>query len=90
MDKMAIIVRNVTKKFGNVTVLDNVSLQVKKGTICGIVGRNLLDVEDMTEKVFFILFIAVLIACGFGIRIISARTNREEYEMQINADKDET
>lgn len=40
MDKMAIIVRNVTKKFGNVTVLDNVSLQVKKGTICGIVGRN--------------------------------------------------
>ena len=51
---------------------------------------SLLDVEDMTEKVFFILFIAVLIACGFGIRIISARTNREEYEMQINADKDET
>lgn len=40
MDNMAIIVRNVTKKFGNVTVLDNVSLQVKKGTICGIVGRN--------------------------------------------------
>ena len=40
MDKMAIIVRNVTKKFGNVTVLDNVSLQVKKGTICGIIGRN--------------------------------------------------
>ena len=33
MDNMAIIVRNVTKKFGNVTVLDNVSLQVKKGTI---------------------------------------------------------
>ena len=30
MDNMAIIVRNVTKKFGNVTVLDNVSLQVKK------------------------------------------------------------
>lgn len=40
MDNMAIIVRNVTKKFGNVTVLDNVSLQVKKGTICGIIGRN--------------------------------------------------
>ena len=36
MDNMAIIVRNVTKKFGNVTVLDN----VKKGTICGIIGRN--------------------------------------------------
>lgn len=30
------------------------------------------------------------IACGFDIRIISARTNREEYEMQKNADKDET
>lgn len=30
MDNMAIIVRNVTKKFGNVTVLDNVSLQVKR------------------------------------------------------------
>ena len=44
----------------------------------------------MTEKVFFIPFIAVLIACGFGTRIIAARTNREEYEMQINADKDET
>ena len=40
MDNMAIIVRNVTKKFGNVTVLDNVSLQLKKGTICGIIGRN--------------------------------------------------
>ena len=46
MDKMAIIVRNVTKKFGNVTVLDNVSLQVKKGTICGIVGRKRLGIAQ--------------------------------------------
>ena len=58
--------------------------------ICGNSIISFLDVEDMTEKVFFIPFIAVLIACGFGTRIIAARTNREEYEMQINADKDET
>lgn len=40
MDDMAVIVENVVKRFGNETVLDKVSLRVKKGTICGIIGRN--------------------------------------------------
>lgn len=33
-------VRNVSKKFKDVTVLDEVSLCVKQGTICGLVGMN--------------------------------------------------
>lgn len=48
---------------------------------------SILDVDDMTEKVVFILIIAIFAVCAFGIRIIAARTNREEYEMQKNADR---
>lgn len=33
-------VENVTKKFGDVTALDNVSIQFRPGKIYGIVGRN--------------------------------------------------
>lgn len=40
MDDMAIIVENIVKRFGNDTVLDNVSLRIKKGQIYGIIGRN--------------------------------------------------
>lgn len=38
----------------------------------------------MTERIMFILIIAVLMVCLFAARIIAARTNREEYEMQKN------
>ena len=44
----------------------------------------------MTENIVFILIIAVIMLCLFATRIIAARTNREEYEMQKNADKYET
>lgn len=33
-------VENVSKSFGKEKVLDNVSFEVKEGTICGLVGRN--------------------------------------------------
>lgn len=33
-------VRGLSKKFGNKTVLNNVSFSVGKGSITGIVGRN--------------------------------------------------
>lgn len=33
-------VEHVSKLFGKEKVLENVSLEVKKGTICGLVGRN--------------------------------------------------
>ncbi|MCI5995575.1 MAG: ATP-binding cassette domain-containing protein [Blautia sp.] len=33
-------VENISKSFGKEKVLDDVSLGVKKGTICGIIGRN--------------------------------------------------
>lgn len=33
-------VENVSKSFGKEKVLDNVSFEVKRGTICGLVGRN--------------------------------------------------
>lgn len=33
-------VKNVTKKFKNVVVLNNINLKIKKGTICGLIGRN--------------------------------------------------
>ena len=45
---------------------------------------SLWDIDDMTERIMFILIIAVLMVCLFAARIIAARTNREEYEMQKN------
>lgn len=39
MEEM-IRVENLTKKFGNVTVLENIDLSFKQGKIYGIVGRN--------------------------------------------------
>ncbi len=36
----AIEINNVTKKFGDVTAVDNLSLKLPKGTICGFVGPN--------------------------------------------------
>ena len=35
-----IVVENVSKKFGRETVLKDVSLRIKDGSIVGIVGRN--------------------------------------------------
>ena len=41
MSKNKVIeVRNVSKKFKDITVLDEVSLCVESGTICGLVGMN--------------------------------------------------
>ncbi len=35
-----IAVNNITKKFGNITVLNNVSLNIESSQIIGIIGRN--------------------------------------------------
>ena len=40
MEGERIIVENVSKKFGKETVLNDVSLKIKNGSIVGIVGRN--------------------------------------------------
>lgn len=40
MAEERIIVENVSKKFGKETVLNDVSLKIKNGSIVGIVGRN--------------------------------------------------
>ncbi len=38
---MAVIeLKNITKKFGNKTVVDNVSLKIEEGEIYGLIGRN--------------------------------------------------
>ena len=66
---------------------------VEAFTLACIFGNSIIscwDIDNMTESIVFILIIAVLIVCIFVARIIAARTNREEYEMQKNADKDET
>lgn len=63
---------------------------VEAFSVACIFGNSIIsfmDIDDMTEKVVFILIIAVFIACAFGIRIVAAHTNREEYEMQKNTDK---
>ena len=39
MEEM-IRIENLTKKFGDVTVLDNINLSLKKGKIYGFIGRN--------------------------------------------------
>lgn len=33
-------VKNLCKKFGNFTALDNISLKAEKGRILGVLGRN--------------------------------------------------
>lgn len=33
-------IKNVSKRFKETTVLDNISLEIEKGKICGLVGRN--------------------------------------------------
>lgn len=35
-----LILKDITKHFGNFTALDHVSLEVRRQSICGIVGRN--------------------------------------------------
>lgn len=40
MMNLAIETRSLTKKYGNTTVLDNLTLDVEKNTICGLLGRN--------------------------------------------------
>lgn len=35
-----IVISNLSKKFGNKKVLENISLSIKKGSITGIVGKN--------------------------------------------------
>lgn len=40
MDENIIVVENVSKKFKDDFVLKNVNITIKKGTICGLIGRN--------------------------------------------------
>ena len=60
---------------------------VEAFSLACIFGNSIIsfwDIDDMTERIMFILIIAVLMVCLFAARIIAARTNREEYEMQKN------
>lgn len=36
----AVIIENLTKKFGNITAVNNISFKIKKGTIFGFLGPN--------------------------------------------------
>lgn len=40
MNNYAIIVRNLVKKYGDFTAVDNISFEVKKGELFGILGQN--------------------------------------------------
>src|SRR5947207_2566922 len=39
-DSLAIDVHDMTKRFGNRTAVDHISLQVRSGEICGFLGPN--------------------------------------------------
>ena len=57
-------IENVTKVYGNQTVLNNVSLICEKGNIYGLVGRN--GSGKTVLNVYAVLFTqpAVLFMCG--------------------------
>lgn len=40
MTELAIDIKNLTKDFGNLRAVDNLTLQVPKGSICGFLGAN--------------------------------------------------
>ncbi len=40
MEKFALEIKNLNKYFGNVQVLHDINLQIKKGEIHGIIGPN--------------------------------------------------
>ena len=40
MNKNVLEVKNLTKKFGNFTAVDNVSFEIKEGEILGLLGPN--------------------------------------------------
>lgn len=40
MNTIAISIKNLTKKLNNIVILNNISLNVFQGDICGIIGRN--------------------------------------------------
>ena len=40
MDEYAITTQNLTKKYKSIPVVDNVSMNVKKGEIYGFIGKN--------------------------------------------------
>ena len=40
MSKPVISIENVVKSFGTAVVLDDITLDVEKGKICGIIGRK--------------------------------------------------
>ena len=44
MNEIVISVRDLTKKFGNFTAVDNISFDVEKGEIFGFLGKPLLCV----------------------------------------------
>lgn len=42
MSKPVISIENVVKSFGTAVVLDDITLDVEKGKICGIIGKTVL------------------------------------------------
>lgn len=40
MEEKSVVIRNLVKKFGNFTAVDNISFEVSKGEIFGFLGAN--------------------------------------------------
>ncbi len=54
MSKPLLEVRQVVKRFGGLTAVDNVSFEVEAGRIIGVIGPKNIVYEDVSSQVRFL------------------------------------
>lgn len=76
MDEPAIIVKNLNKKFKKITAVDNISFNVPKGCICGLVGPN-----GAGKTTTIRILLDLLRADSGDVRVLGLDPVRESFEI---------